>query len=62
MKLEVEFTLPDGVTNMGEIFLRLGIRIKQLATEGAVSPNPDQPLVEGFKEDLTIRKWDLVDV
>lgn len=34
LKLEIEFLLPEGVTNMAEIFLRLGIRIKQLATEG----------------------------
>lgn len=62
MRMEVEFTLPDGVTNMAECFLRLGIRIKQLATEGTAKVSPDEPLVDAFKGDLTIRNWSLGEV
>lgn len=66
MKLtcEIEFLLPEGVTNLAEVLLRLGIRVKQLAVDNAatVSPNPDQPLVRDYKDDLTVRHFSMVEV
>ncbi len=59
VKLEVEFTLPEGVTHMGDILFRLGIRIKQLAeTNWQYAPEG----AESFKGDLMIRNLQVQDV
>jgi len=61
LTLEVEFMLPEGVTHMGELFLRLGIRIKQLGEDG-VQMSMDNTAVENFRGDLTISNLRVSDV
>lgn len=60
LKLEVEFILPEGV-GLAEAFLRLGIRIKQIAQEN-VRVSLDEPMLENFKGDLTVRNMTVLDV